>query len=120
MYCNSLLFPIPLSTAPCGSCCPLLPAIVSLVVVVLLLITCVALLVLALAVTVAKLNKLRGEKGHSDPPHYYNQTRGGEESEDGIYDEVRERTGHVQGLMQPYQGLNRETLERREYIIMEN
>ena len=77
-------------------------------------------LVLALAVTATKLNRLRAENGHTDPPHYYNQAGGGEETEDGIYDEVRERTGHIQGLMQPYQGLQLDTLERREYVIMEN
>ena len=64
--------------------------------------------------------RLKAEKGHADPPHYYNQTRGGEETEDGIYDEVRERTGHIQGLMQPFQDLKLETLERRQYITMEN
>ena len=88
--------------------------------VVLLLITCVVLLVLVLTVTATKLKRLRAEKGYADPPHYYNQTRGGEESEDGIYDEVRERNGHIPGLMQPYQGLKLNTLERREYITMEN
>ena len=60
------------------------------------------------------------KKGHTDTPCYYNQTGGQEETEDGIYDEVRERTGHIQGLMQPYQGLKLETLERREYIVMEH
>ena len=66
-------------------------AIVFLSVVVLLLITCVALLVLALAVTATKLNRLRGEKGHTDPPHYYDQTGGGEgKTKEGVYDEVGE------------------------------
>ena len=99
--------------SPLWQLLPLLPAIVFLVVVVLLLITCVVLLVLARAVTTTKLNKLRAEKGHTDPPHYYNQTGRGEESEDGIYDEVRERTGHSHTL-------KLETLERRQYITMEN
>ena len=67
-----------LSTAP--SRYPLLPAVISLVVVVLLLTTCicVALLALALAAIATKLNKLRAEKAHTDPLYYYNQTGGGE------------------------------------------
>ena len=71
-------------------------------------------------VTATKLNKFGAEKAHTDPPHYYNQAGGGEETEDGIYDVVRERTGPIQGLMQPYQGLKLNTLERREYVTMEN
>ena len=83
-----------LSTAPSSN--PLLPAVVSLGVVVLLLITCVALLVLALAVTATKLNRLRAEKGHTDPPHYTNKTGGGEgKTMERIYDEVGEGTGTI-------------------------
>ena len=67
--------------------------------------------------TTTKLKRLRAEKAHTDPPHYYNQTGREEETENGIYNEVKERTGHIQGLMQPYQGLKPDTLERREYVI---
>ena len=91
MHLNSLILPL----ARSNRCSPLLPAVAFLVVVVLLLITCAALLVLALAVTTTKLKRLRAEKGHTDPPHYYNQTGQGEETENGIYDEVRERTGYI-------------------------
>ena len=92
---------------------PLLPAVIILVVMVLLLITCVALLVLALAVTATKLNKLRAEKGHTDPPHYYNQTGGGEgKTMEGIYDEVGEGTGPTEGQ---YQELKLEEMEERQY-----
>ena len=79
-------------------------AIVFLSVVVLLLITCVALLVLALTVTATKLNKLRGEKGHTDPPHYYDKTGRGEgKTKEGIYDEVGEGTGPIEGQREHYQ-----------------
>ena len=85
---------------------PLLPAVIILVVVVLLLITCVALLVLALAVTATKVNFLRAEKGRNDPPHYYNQTRGGEgKTMEGIYDEVGEGTCPIEGQRGHYQEL---------------
>ena len=95
---------------------PLLPAVVSLGVVVLLLITCVALLVLALAVTATKLNRLRGEKGHTDPPHYYNQTGGGEgKTKEEIYDEAGEGIGHTEKQRGHYQELKLETMERRQY-----
>ena len=95
---------------------PLLPAIVSLVVVVLLLITCVALLVLALAVTATKLNRLRAEKGHTDPPHYYNQTRGGDRKpKEEIYEEMEEEAGTTQGQMGLYQELELDKMEERVY-----
>ena len=91
----------------------LLPAVVSLVVVVLLLITCMALLALALAVTATKLNKLRAEKAHTDRPHCYNQTGGGEgETKDRIYDEVGEGTEERRHYLE----LNQETMEKRQYI----
>ena len=90
---------------------PLLPAVVSLGVVVLLLITCVALLALALAVTATKLNKLRAEKANTDPLYYYNQTGGGEETKDRIYDEVGAGTEE----RRHYQELNQETMEKRQY-----
>ena len=95
---------------------PLLPAIVSLGVVVLLLITCVALLVLALAVTATKLNRLRAEKGHTDPPHYYDQTGGREgKTKEEIYDEVGEGTGPIGEQKGHYQELKLETMEKRQY-----
>ena len=101
-------------TAPCS--CPLLPAVVSLVVVVLLLITCVALLVLALAVTATKLNKLRTEKAHTDPLHCYNQTGGGEgETKDRIYDEVAEGTDPIGEQKGHYQELKLEALDKKQY-----
>ena len=91
-------------------------AIVFLSVVVLLLITCVALLVLALAVTATKLNRLRAEKGHTDPPHYYDQTGGGEgKTKEGVYDEVGEGTDPIGGQREHYQELKLETVERRQY-----
>ena len=109
-YQNYILYP----TDP--SSYPLLPAVVSLSLVVLLLITCVALLVLALAVTATKLNKLRAEKGHTDLPHCYNQTGGGEgKTMERIYDEVGEGTGPIGGQKGHYQELKLETMERRQY-----
>ena len=101
---------------PATSNNPLLPAIISLVVVVLLLITCVTLLVLALAVTATKLNKLRAEKEHTDPTHYYSQTGGGEgKTKEGIYDEVGEGTGVIEGQKGHYQELKLETMDKRQY-----
>ena len=95
---------------------PLLPAVVSLVVVVLLLITCVALLVLALAVTATKLNKLRTEKGHTDPP---DQTRGGEQNtKHEICSEVQEGTASADGQRGLYQELDRETMEDGQYQVL--
>ena len=89
-----------------------LPAVIILVVMVLLLITCVALLVLGLAVTATKLNKLRAEKGHTDPPHYYNQARGGERKpKEEIYDEMEEEAGPTQGQMGLYQELELDKME---------
>ena len=103
-----------LCTAPTSN--PLLPAIVSLVVVVLLLITFVALLVLALAVTVTKLNKLRAEKAHTDPLHCYTQTGGGEgKSTERIYDEVGEGTDPIGGQKGHYQELKLETMDKKQY-----
>ena len=95
---------------------------VSLVVVVLLLITCVALLALALAVTATKLNKLRAGQAHTDPPFYYNQqpvAGGGEETKDRIYSEVWARQCHL-GQTGPYQDLKLDTLEKRQYVVMED
>ena len=95
---------------------PLLPAVIILVVVVLLLITCVALLVLALAVTATKLNKLRAEKGHTDPPHYYDQTGGGERKpKEEIYQEIGEEAGRTQGQTGLYQELELDKMEERVY-----
>ena len=94
----------------------LLPAVVFLTVVVLLLITCVALLVVALAVTAKKLVKLRAEKVHTDPPHYYNQTGGGEgKAKEGVYDEVGEGTAPTGGQSGHYQELELGTMESRQY-----
>ena len=75
-----------------------------------------ALLVVALAVTANKLNKLRAEKAHTDPPHYNNQT-GGEEgkAKEGIYDEVGEGTAPTGGQSGHYQKLELGTMERRQY-----
>ena len=99
---------------------PLLPAVLILVVVVLLLITCVVLLVLALAVTAIKLNKLRAEKGHSNPTHYYSQTGGVEgKTTERIYDEVDEEMGPIGGQRGPYQELKLETMEERQYETLE-
>ena len=103
-----------LCTAPTSN--PLLPAVVSLVVVVLLLITCVALLALALTVTATKLNKLRAEKAHADPLHCYNKAgRGEEKSTERIYDEVGEGTDPIGGQRGHYQELNLETMDKKQY-----
>ena len=107
-------------TAP--SSYPLLPAVVSLGVVVLLLITCVALLVLALAVSAMKRKKVRAVKAHTDPPLYYNQqpaAGGEEETKGGIYYEVGVMQCHL-GQMGPYQDLKLDTLEKRQYEVMED
>ena len=102
------------STAPTSN--PLLPVVAFLVVVVLLLITCVALLVLTLAVTATKLNKVWAEKGHTDPPHYYNQTGRGEgEITERICDEVGEGTDPSVGQTGPYQELELRTMEESQY-----
>ena len=102
------------STAPTSSL--LLPGVVSLVVVVLLLITCVALLALALAVTATKLNKLRAENAHIDPPLYYNQTAvEGVSTTEKSYEEMEEWTGPVEGQTGPYQELTLGTMEERQY-----
>ena len=78
-----------------------------------------ALLVLALAVTATKLNKLKAEKGHTDPPHCYNQA---EEvvgkTEARIYDGVEEGTGPMQGQRGIYQELQLETMEERKYATL--
>ena len=75
-----------------------------------------ALLVLALAVTATKLNMLRAEKAHTDSPHSYNQTGGGEEeTTDKIYDEVGDRTDPVGEQKGHYQELELETMDRRQY-----
>ena len=83
---------------------------------VLLLITCVALLVLALAVTATKLNKLSAEKGHTDPPHYYDQIREGERKpKKEIYQEIGEEAGCTQGQTGLYQELELAKMEERGY-----
>ena len=90
--------------------------------VVLLLIACVALLALALAVTAMKQKKVRAGQVHTDPALYYNQqpaAGGGEETTDGIYYEVGLRTCHL-GQTGPYQGLKPDTLEKRQYEVMED
>ena len=75
-----------------------------------------ALLVLALAVTATKLNKLRAEKGRTDPAHYYDQTSRGEgKTKEGIYDEVGEGKGPIGGRRGHYQELDLETMEKRQY-----
>ena len=95
---------------------PLLPAVIILGVVVLLLITCVALLVLALAVTATKLNRLRAEKGHTDPAHYYDQTeRGKAKVTKDVRNEVGEKTASTGGQMGLYQELELEAIEERQY-----
>ena len=115
---NTSILPTP-HVVPFGN--PLLPAVVSLVVVVLLLITCVVLLVLALAVTATKLNKFRAEKGHNDPAHYYSQQTGGVKGKttERIYDEVGEGTGPIGGQQGYYQELKLETMEKRQYETLE-
>ena len=109
-----LYVPLNLCTAPTSN--PLLPAVVSLVVVVLLLITCVALLALALAVTATKLNKLKAEKAHTERRHCCNQTEGGEGViKDRIYDEVGEGTDPIGEQKGHYQELKLETMDKKQY-----
>ena len=80
-----------------------------------------ALLALALAVSAMKRKKMRAEKVHTDPPHYYNQqSGGGEEAKDGVYHEVGVRQCHIEGQMGPYQDLKLDTLEKRHYEVMED
>ena len=75
-----------------------------------------ALLFLALAVTATKLNRLRAEKDHTDPPHYYDKTGEGEgKTTEGIYDEVGEETGTIGGH---YQELKLGTMEKRQYATL--
>ena len=75
-----------------------------------------ALLAVALAVTANKLVKLRAEKAHTDPPHYYEQTGGGEgEVKDEIYDEVEEGIAPTGGQKGHYQELELGTMEGRQY-----
>ena len=75
-----------------------------------------ALLALALAVTATKLNKLRTVNAQNDPPHYYNQTGGGEgETKDRIYDEVGEGTDPIGGQKGHYQELKLETMDKKQY-----
>ena len=78
-----------------------------------------ALLLVALAVTATKLNRLRAEKGQTDPPHYYNQTGGGEgKTKERIYDEVGKGTGPIGEQKGHYQELNLETMEERQYATL--
>ena len=80
-----------------------------------------ALLVLALAVTAMKQKKRRAVKVHTDPPLYYNQQPGRvEESKDEIYYEVEVRQCHIEGQMGPYQDLKLDTLEERQYEVVED
>ena len=79
-----------------------------------------ALLVLALAVTATTLNRLKAEKGHTDPPHLHNQKAIEERKTiDRIYDEVGEGTGHIRGQKGHYQELNMETMEKQQYKTLE-
>ena len=75
-----------------------------------------ALLAVALAVTANKLVKSRAEKAHTDPPHYYEQTGGGEgKVKDGIYAEVEEGAAPTGGQWGHYQELELGTMEGRQY-----
>ena len=74
-----------------------------------------ALLVLALAVTAAKLKKLRAEKGHTDPTHCYNATGEEEKTKERIYDEVGAGTGAAEGQKGHYQELKLETMGKKQY-----
>ena len=66
--------------------------------------------------TANKLNNVWVEKGHTDPPHYYNQTGGGEgETTERIGDEVGEGTDPSGGQTGPYQELELRTMEERHY-----
>ena len=75
-----------------------------------------ALLVAALAVTANKPSKLRAEKAHSDPPHYYNQT-GEKESKtkEEAYEEMEVETASNGGQKGHYQELEVGTLEKGQY-----
>ena len=70
--------------------------------------------------TTTKLNKLRAEKGHTDPPHLHNQTAIEEgKSKERIYDEVEEGTAPIEGQKGHYQELNMETMEKSQYETVE-
>ena len=71
-----------------------------------------ALLVAALAVTASKLNKLRAEKIHTDPPSLLGGRR---KAKEGIYDEVGEGTAPTGGQSGHYQELELGTMEGRQY-----
>ena len=74
------------------------------------------LLVLALAVTATKLKKLRAEKDHADPPHYYNQTGGGEgKITEDIYEEMGDGMSPTQQQRGLYQELTQGTMEKGQY-----
>ena len=80
-----------------------------------------ALLAAALAVTANKLVKSRAEKAHTDPPHYYEQTGGGEgKVKDEIYDEVGEGAAPTGGQRGHYQELELGTMEGRQYERLNN
>ena len=77
-------------------------------------------LVPALAVTATKLKRLRAEKGHSGPSHYYSQTGVGEgKTTERIYDEAGKGTGQIRGKAGHYQELNMETMVERQYEALE-
>ena len=122
-YCHTVVSR-PLNLVYAGVCTspssnPFLPATVFLAVVVLLLITCVALLVLALAVTATKLNKLRAEKGHTDPPHCNAQTNEGEgKTTEEIYEEMGDGMGPTQQQRGLYQELTLGTMEKEQYEVI--
>ena len=66
--------------------------------------------------TANKLNKLRAEKAHTDPPHCYMETGGGEgKTKEGIYDVVGEGTSPTGGQSGHYQELELGTMEGRQY-----
>ena len=73
-----------------------------------------ALLVVALSAN--KLNRLRAEKAHTDPPHYCIETGGGErKAKERVYDEVGEGTSPAGGQSGHYQELELGTMEGRQY-----
>ena len=75
-----------------------------------------ALLVVAQAVNASKLNKLRAEKAHTDPPHCHTEPGGGEgKAKKGIYDEVGEGTAPTGGQSGHYRELKLGTMEGRQY-----
>ena len=66
--------------------------------------------------TANKRNKLRAERAHTEPPHYYKQTGRREgKAKEGAYEEMELETAPTGGQRGQYQELEMGTMERRQY-----